>query len=284
MSPAMIQFLVAGTLVVAWTWMLGRPLLSRLAPKPHRRPAARADHGAEGGAAGGIELAGPVMGGHRLVDRLSHPIGGWRSQPIERRRLQVLLGFAFATFAASLLAIAVRGPFVRLFLLMAACFCLHLIVAAYIGSRQLRAVEVARRHRVIQEAAARARRTDRVIQPREEAAAPDVDLVGGLGGGLFDEGFFEPIPELGARTADGVPVTTGRSIFDPRPEAEPAPAGTTGGPVGEESDEAGERVDQPTFKVAPRPSPSPPRRTRGRPIYVEPRVEVDDGAIRAVND
>ena len=36
MRSAVLQFLVAGALVVAWIWMLGRPLLTMLARRSRR--------------------------------------------------------------------------------------------------------------------------------------------------------------------------------------------------------------------------------------------------------
>ena len=209
-----------------------------------------------------------------------------------------MLGFAFATFCSALLAIALRGPFVRLFLLTAACFGLHLIVAAYIGSRELRLVEAARPDRVAA-IGRRAVRTTGLDAERAPVASDDpVDLLSGHGieGGLFDEGFFEPIAELGPRTLDGPPTAPDRSIFDPVPSVDEP----SGEPV-EKPEQPAEEIAaaeaappadagidgeaaEPTFTAPPARRSRPPRRDKGRPIYVEPPAAEGDASIRAVND
>lgn len=67
-----------------------------------------------------------------------HPLAAWRAQDVVHRRIQLLLGLSVATFSSMFLAIALRGVFVRLFLLMLGVMAISLTVAAYIGAVELR--------------------------------------------------------------------------------------------------------------------------------------------------
>ncbi|MEB3173000.1 MAG: hypothetical protein VKL97_03975, partial [Cyanobacteriota bacterium] len=162
----MFQFLVVGALAAAWIWMLGRPLLLMLVRRSHRDSVSQFRHhqavlgrslGAEPGSTGGL--------------RSFRPLADWRAQPRERRRLQVMLGFAMATFGSVLLALALRGVFIRLFLVMAIGFVAYLLMAASIGARELRAREAASLRRLLEPDDAHGPIGDRVVD-REAVAWP----------------------------------------------------------------------------------------------------------------
>lgn len=274
MRSAVLQFLLAGALVVAWIWMLGRPLLTMLARRSRRDSVGhfRYQQAALGHTVG-------VDRPERLTSTVLRPFVDWRAQPLEQRRLQVLLAGAIATFSSVLLAIALRGVYVRLFVIMAIGFSAHVLVAAWIGARELRFRETELRRRTIDEATRRSVGRSVAVgagvvdadDERHDAEPVDDLLAGdGLGGGLFDEGFFEPIPEL-----------------ETRPTRQAAPSDGGAGEADEmvETDAVAD-VDEPTFTTppAPRPRPRPGRPAKGRPIYVEPQPDDGDESVRAVND
>ncbi len=138
-----------------------------------------------------------------------------------------MLGFAIATFISLLLAIALRGFFVRLFLVMTLCFVAYLGMAAYIGSVQLRRqteVSIARRRTTLGQRAdqdvSQAVAVDQAIEHQPVIHQPSVlfpeveedntleeyDAVGGV----FEDDFFEPIPGLTFE-----PLNLDASVLDP---------------------------------------------------------------------
>ena len=129
-----LQFVVAGALIVAWVWMLGRPILTNLFRRSRRDSVGYFRYQQ----AVLSQQGGPRRRSSLLWEDRPRPLLYWRSQQLEQRRLQTMLGFAIATFISMLLAIALRGVFVRLFLVVGICFVLYLCVAAYIGAAQLR--------------------------------------------------------------------------------------------------------------------------------------------------
>jgi len=215
-----LQFIVAGALVAAWAWMLGRPLLTNLFRRSRRDSVGhfRYQQAVLSQQAGYV-----AVGGRRWADR-PRPIHRWRSQPRQRRRLQTMLGFAMATFFALLLAIALRGLFIRLLLVMALCSLTYVSVAAFIGSRELKRLEIRRRRDAAARMAERSAESEERSEPGSETESgpsigseakpersvlfPDplpepaaADLAGladleGFGTGEFDDDFFEPIPGL----------------------------------------------------------------------------------------
>ncbi len=231
-SPT-LQFIIAGALVAAWVWMLGRPLLTSLFRRSRRDSVGhfRYQQAVLSRPAGYEEAATS-----RWVDR-PRPLRAWRSQPIERRRLQTMLGFALATFFSMLLAIALRGMFVRLFLIMALCNVVHIGVAAAIGARELRRRDREARARATSKLAARGAEAGHraMTKPRADvegdvSTSSDLETASGtstgyvpyqepsvlfpdppsrenpvhvefddvekFGTGEYDDEFFEPIPEL----------------------------------------------------------------------------------------
>ncbi len=288
MRSAVLQFLLAGALVVAWIWMLGRPLLTMLARRSRRDSVG---HFRYQQAALGRTLG--VEPPERLTSSVLRPVIDWRAQPLEQRRLQVLLAGAIATFASVLLAIALRGVYVRLFLVMAIGFSAQLLVAAWIGSRELRFHEAEMRRRTIDDATRRAVGRSvavRTVAAEDEDELDDVEpaddlLTGdGLGGGLFDEGFFEPIPELETRPTRTETVA-GRNQGDADVEVGDDVEDQSDGDESTESDAAAE-TGSPAFTTPPvaKPRPRPGRPAKGRPIYIEPQPGEGDESVRAVND
>ena len=124
-----IQIVVAGVLLLAWIWVLGRPLMASTATGSDYRNLDRTSD----------DRAKPV--GPEADDRLSRfrSVADWLRRPGVAWRRQLMLATMFASFASFLLAIALRGRFVVLFLLMTAILGVHLIVASFIGSRMLAA-------------------------------------------------------------------------------------------------------------------------------------------------
>ncbi len=281
MSSAVLQFLVAGALAIAWIWMLGRPLLTMLVRRSRRDSV---DHFRYQQAALGRSVG--LDDDFERLQQLArfHPIADWRAQPLHRRRLQVLLGSGLATFIAALLAIALRGTFVRLFLVMTILLTTHLLIAALIGARELRAsdAEAARRAAGRPASPATAAAARRVVAERRPVAPPEAandDLLADDGaGGLFDDGFFEPIPEL---------ERLSEPISPPDPQVD-TPAAEIDAPAGEgEPGAVGLQTGEPTFTPAAAARARPARKPKARPIYIESELdEADDrgGSRRAVND
>lgn len=325
MSSSTLQFVVAGALIAAWVWMLGRPILTSLFRRSRRDSVGHFRYQQ-------AVLSRPAVHEPRVwwsfADR-PRPLADWRAQPIERRRLQMLLGFAIATFLSLLLAIALRGSFIRLFAMMAVCFVAYLGVAIYIGSAQLRRLEAYQRQLAV--AAAERRAAASAIERQNLASsileddAPGVlaalgadgPLAGAglrdegnrrsgfledwdapddlelFGQGIFDEDFYEPIPELTFQ-----PLNLDASLVQPDGEARPVfPADpqqedeidlevddTETDHEAETDQEAGDTRPEPTF-TAPAPQRTrPPKRPKARPIYIESQLDAEEKQAKAVND
>ncbi|MDH3294915.1 MAG: hypothetical protein OER95_11420 [Acidimicrobiia bacterium] len=125
------QLIVVGALATIWAVVLGVPLLAdllhwfRTRPPPSQldeRPRHR-------------RLADGIGRAWRARPR---PVATWRSQPVERRRLQRLLACGMATVVAMFLAIAFRGLFITLFAFMVVLSLVILAVGVFIGAREHR--------------------------------------------------------------------------------------------------------------------------------------------------
>lgn len=274
MRSAVFQFLVVGALAAAWIWMLGRPLLMLFVRRTHRDSVSHFRH-QQAVLGRSIGADGPFPG-QAVDDRGTgfHPLQWWRSQPRERRRLQVMLGFGMATFASVLLALALRGPFVRLFLVMSIGFVLYLLVAASIGARELRAREAGMRQGLARaDASRRVERTGeverRVRRAPVESSRPDPEVweVERPHGLFFDESFYDPIPEF-------QPIDRSRPV-EPSPLAAESPGPDEAMPAA-----TGDRPFSSSAVERSRPT----RRPKARPIYIEADPDEGDESIRAVND
>ncbi len=229
----------------------------------------------------------------------------WFEQPIERRRLQTMLGFAMANFTSLLFAIALRGVFVQLLILMLACFAVYLAAAGLIGARELRAREAEVWRDEVWE--------DEVWEDesswagrRSEPRSSGTEVVDGM----LAEGFF-------GAGVDSEEISRGRevgpldhSIFEPDARRDQgsrtaaaeyvaelgldAHAGSTGrdhdegrtdgvGPDPDPEAEA-ESEGSATFVTPTQARPRRNRRPKARPIYIEAEYDEDDGTSKAVND
>lgn len=263
MSLSSLQLVVACALVAAWAGLLGRPIISGFLQRSGRPLSAD--------------------GSRRLgwTDR-PRPVGAWRLQPIEKRRLQLTLGFGLATFAALLLAIALRGEFVTLFLMMVGFTALHLTVAAYIGSVELRSQEAQTRAR----REAGTHRSDETFvlgRPESSVLEPMTPSEPLADDRLYDDAFFEPIPELVFEPLD---LEANRTTVRPEEEvAELVEQAVAGDDAALDEPGPAEPVADPGFKTPPQARPGGARRTnKPPPIYRGPEAGDGDGEARAVND
>jgi hypothetical protein len=170
-----IQIVVAGLLLLAWTWVLGRPPIPRGDTSDDLEPddgdgasPSTSDAVSAMGESAGIDL--PASDPHRIQAAIS------------QRRRQRLLATMFATFASFFLAVAFRGTFVHLFVLMSVALVVHLGIASHVGGRlvaEQRAVRVAATKRAIQ-VRARARSQD---GPVDAGPVPGADRGGQTGTG-----------------------------------------------------------------------------------------------------
>lgn len=162
------QLVVVGILLAAWVVVLGGPALVDAYRWFNDRSRRRHDRQTTGGrqsspsgsrpvtesgairrapgdprVTGGLPSSGESdsgLGG-RVRHRWEHrprPLQVWLAQDVVERRVQLLLAVAVATVASMLLAIALRGLFVKIFLMMLGLMAVSLAVAAYVGTVELR--------------------------------------------------------------------------------------------------------------------------------------------------
>ena len=133
-SSSTLQYGVAGLLGLAWLWMLGRPLLLSVMRRSRRNSIGYFRQQQAALAAAGDYPEVPLS----LWERRPRPMARWWNQRPERRRLQMLLGSALATFSTLLLAIALKGMFWFLFVVAIICFAMYVSFATYVGAARLR--------------------------------------------------------------------------------------------------------------------------------------------------
>lgn len=123
------QLIVVAGLATIWAVVLGVPLLADLlrwlrsrpsAPRVDRRPGRRA-------------LADSVA---QAWWNRPRPIRSWRSQEVTRKRLQAILACAMSTTVAMFLAIAFRGVYIQLLLVMVAVSLVTLAVGTFVGAAE----------------------------------------------------------------------------------------------------------------------------------------------------
>ncbi|MCP4227912.1 MAG: hypothetical protein GY773_31585, partial [Actinomycetia bacterium] len=183
-----IQIVVAGALLLAWIWALGRPLAGSIVSSDYRQ----LDNGQAESAT------------NESADRASHGIGDstvvatfieWARRPAAAWRRQLMLATMFASFASFLLAIALRGSFVLLFALMMTILFVHIFVAAYIGGRMLsveRAIFVQAAKKKVQRSGGISIRAERAGAQTPPSSSADgesdeqSELVRGSGSAAFD--------------------------------------------------------------------------------------------------
>ncbi len=259
-----IQIFVAGALLVAWIWVLGRPLLSGsdkrrayddLDRPIHERP------GFDSLPDGEADEFGPFGGEFGWAGRAAVAATGpprrWWHQPVEVRRRQMMLATLLATFLAFFLAVAFKGLFIGLFGLMTIGLVVHLVVASWIGSR----IEADRRAVVVSHAKRRvpARAGGMAIHAPRATELPEAPLTAdpvepsSVVSDLIDQAWGrddEPAdslrapsvraPRVDAASDDGAPVTPSaradRSVSsDVAPEPRPPADGLlVEGPLGDQ--------------------------------------------------
>ncbi len=250
------------------------------------------------------------------------PVAAWRAQDVVQRRIQLLLGLSVATFGSMFLAIALRGVFVRLFLLMLGVMAVVLAVAAYIGAVELR------HHRA--QAGARRANEER-SRPILDGTSPSVPILEGHEYGpitMADEGFrqidesepgliFEPLNldeivlELGrdrhgeswgeeiliADSGFEVPIDAELArelgIEDTVEQIETESVTGTGEPPSDDDVDRDRRAGRhdATFSAAPevgaRQASARARskkKRQARPIYIESTLDDDENQSNAAND
>ncbi len=130
MNTSVFNLVVAGILVVAWLYVLGRPVLSKISYLVRRMRSSD----------GGIDYRRPSVRslGLILLQPMFGPVRNWRSQGLFARRRQLLIALAAMTIASCALAIVLRGPFLVLAATVALALVLYLGVAIQIGGRLVR--------------------------------------------------------------------------------------------------------------------------------------------------
>jgi hypothetical protein len=308
------QLVVVGALATIWAVVLGVPLIVDLLRWLRNRPPAsdRQPGSAHRQALDHFQ--------QRWWDR-PRPVLAWRSQDIAERRFQALLACGVATTIAMFLAIALRGPFVPVFLVMMTISLLALAVGAVVGSAEhnhLTDQFRARRRAQTESREAPAESTDvgfdeaatepfggiETIRPpdwhsilRLEAEARtegDRQAAGmadrGLGQGLPDRsGFmFEPL-----NLDEAIPTRSDEQLVNEIDVEVPINhdlVAELGLPVATDDDQ-GEEPEVPGFRAAPevgvRQASARARSTKrrkARPIYIESVLDEADSSSKAIND
>jgi hypothetical protein len=287
-----IQLIAAGVLLVAWLWALGRPVAAGKAGTPWSE-----EHGR-----GQLDSSERDSGGARRSTignalRLPRQLTPWRRRPLVYRRRQLMLATMFAAFGSFFLAVALRGRFFQLFLLMMAVLIGHLGVASHVGSKLVR-LERARRV-----AAARSRRRSGGPAIRAPQAglgfdpsrlAFDIPMPEDLvppSHGVFDQPRRSPFSvamELASllentdeldRAADANRIFVSDLIEHEWGSGSDADGG------GNEAEPAETQASEPIFTRAAKRRRSRSRR-KSRPIHIHSHLDEADGVPRkrAVND
>lgn len=189
MGP-IIQILVAGSLLAAWIWVLGRPLVAGTLTRSTYDDLDRYNR-----ATAGVQLetdpdrdlnvdVSPDIDRAAQASRgpLPAPLRWWAKWEPNARRRQLLMGSMLAAFASFLMAIALRGSYVYLFLLMLVVMALHLSIASYLGGRIVaseRAVVVSAAKKMVR-TSPMAIRAPRAGESGDSPPAPGGQILDGL--------------------------------------------------------------------------------------------------------
>ena len=121
------QFVAAGLLILAWSYVLGRPVLSKISYLIRRM---RSDDG-------GIEYVRPTVGslGLSVGGKFFRPFVSWRDQKVFARRRQIFLGLFVAAVASAVVAVFLRGPFVYMAATLTFLFGAYFVAAIRMGGR-----------------------------------------------------------------------------------------------------------------------------------------------------
>lgn len=299
-----IQIIVAGALLLAWIWVLGRPLV---APQGRSRLVG-------GTASYQNHVAPPVersADGSDLLDfrpsrrrRVLEAWKLWLHRPADVWRRQLLLASMLAVFASFLLAIALRNDFILLFGLMMIGLAIHLVLAVFVGARMVsadRAVVVAAAKRKVpapgmsiraaQVADISAEPTpvvsEEAVENLEtegtETSGSAFDLAAEMASELDGADVTEPVDEA-ALVSDLIESEWGGSV-GPGSKAGPEDGdGATPQEGDEATASASESADEPIFRRAAKDEPSRSRRT-AEAIYIESQLDEagDFPEAKAVN-
>ena len=130
---SLISTVVLVLLVVAWGWVLGRPLLQNLLNSSHRDPVGHFNRQLSvlGQAPReSTRLAGTAGGGFST----GATFGASRSSTMKKRRLQWFMALVMAAFVSLVLAVAFRGAFVWQHILLDILLVAYVAVAARVGA------------------------------------------------------------------------------------------------------------------------------------------------------
>lgn len=312
---AVIQIVVAGGLLLAWVWVLGRPLISGSHDRDRYDDLDIPFHERNGLV--GADLDRPVFDDigvsvvRRALRSVFAPVRRWWRQPIVVRRRQMMLATIFASFVAFLLAVALRGLYVWLFAMMSTLLAAHLLMAAWVGAQiteARRTVQVARiKRRVGARAGGMEIRAPRATDlPGSELVVEPV-LAASVVSDLIDQAWrsdhslpdaapdrpaVEPPVEtetetgVGTETETEQPTDTAPAADEPASSTEPPPEPATPSPpeeaVAVDTTAAG---TEPIFTRAAKDRRSRFRR-KAKPIYIESQLDESDEIVpaRAVND
>jgi hypothetical protein len=314
-----IQIVVAGILLLAWIWALGRPLAGSVTRSDYRsldhRPPPQQRRRVPSASEVAVE-ENPETGNGDAA-RPADPVVGWRDtsrqwlhRPAEAWRRQLMLATVFAVFASFLLAIALRGSFIALFALMVLVLVIHLGVASLVGRRMLeveRAAAVRVAQRRVPRASGMSIRADRVgdllnspgeLTDEEDPFAVAAELASQLR--LDAESETSPV-DPGATSDPGGGEGSGRHdlVVDDAGVSDRAAEGEDTEPDNAEDDDpepdntdpldipddTADPDSEPIFRRAAKDEPARSRR-KAKPIYIESQLDEDGGGLRprAVNE
>lgn len=130
MNSSIFNIVVAGVLVLAWLWALGRPALSKISYLVRRM---RSNDG-------GIDYVRPSLWSlsSGIFQPILRPLRSWQQQSIFARRRQLLIALTVTVIVSAGLAIVLRGPFLVAVAVATIALAAYLNAAVRIGGRLVR--------------------------------------------------------------------------------------------------------------------------------------------------
>jgi hypothetical protein len=277
---ALIQIVVAGGLLVAWVWLLGRPGLGSAptvdSPRVDEEP-------------GDLDFWGRDSSWRRFLGKSARIGRRWWDRPVEARRRQLMLATMIATFVSFFLAIALRDRFVFLFVMMLTLLVAHVVIASRVGANL---VEAQRRSRATEVAERRAHTT----AGPEDIRIGDAGVVTLLGpedgaetigvtsyvSDLIDQAWSESEQPREPVTVEARPDLAAQLEWADDAPAEPSTSGiSTGEPPSPETPPEPPAAPTPDSSEAPdliftRAAKDAPARARRKPKPIHIDAELDD--------
>ncbi|MFV0258578.1 MAG: hypothetical protein ACK5PP_09050 [Acidimicrobiales bacterium] len=170
-----IQYGGAGLLLIGWLWALARPVAG---PDESTSTRSTAHLQTSAWKQGGRNASGDRPITLPLPSTLTR-----RRIPVDERRRRRMLAFVIAAFVGFFLAVAFRGPFVWVFVLMLGGLAAQLAIASRVGAREYRQRRAAKRA-----AAARGTAPTGVAIRAAKASQVGTDPAGGVTGEERDAG------------------------------------------------------------------------------------------------